>query len=49
MTIAKAYDDYLQSIKSGWTHKDALNHSANCWNISESDLAEYVKYWESFK
>jgi hypothetical protein len=40
--MARAYDDYVQSIASGYSHAWALAHACDCWDVSEADLLAYI-------
>jgi hypothetical protein len=41
--MANAYDDYLQSVASGYSHQWALDHACDCWGVDEADLLAYVE------
>jgi hypothetical protein len=40
--MAQAYDDYQQSVQSGWTVTQAMEHACHCWGVSAEDLAAYI-------
>lgn len=42
MSTANAYDDYLQSIRAGWSEQQAIEHACSCWSVQESDLRSYI-------
>lgn len=46
MNMAKAYDDYCQSINAGWSKSDALEHACICWNVTKEDLLAYISNFE---
>ena len=42
MDMAKAYDDYWQSRRSGWTHLQALEHACYCCDVTKDELLYYL-------
>lgn len=46
MNMARAYEDYLQSLASGWNRAMALDHACQCWDVKESALLAYIAQFE---
>lgn len=43
MNMAKAYNDYIISRKSGWSKEQSIDHACHCWDVAKVDLLSYIE------